>query len=140
MTKSIFVNLPVRDLPAAMRFYTALGFANNPQFTDSTAACMVWSDAIYVMLLTHEKFAQFTDRRIVDAHRETELLIALNVESRAEVDALLEKALAAGAREPRPAMDHGFMIQRSFADPDGHVWEIFYMDMAAAAAAMQPQA
>lgn len=137
MAKMIFVNLPVRDLKASMRFYDRIGFTNNPQFTDDTAACMVWSDNIFVMLLTHEKFAMFTDRRIVDARNETEVLIALNVDSRADVDAVMEKALAAGALEPRPAVDHGFMIQRSFADPDGHVWEIFFMDMTAAPTAPQ---
>lgn len=130
--KQIFVNLPVTDLTKSMRFYEALGATNNPQFTDETAACMVFSEAIYVMLLTHGKFSQFTDRRIIDADKEAETLIALAVDSRESVHRTMDSALAAGGREPRPPLDYGFMFQRSVADPDGHVWEIFHMDMAAA--------
>jgi predicted lactoylglutathione lyase len=133
----IFVNLPVADLDAAKAFYEAIGFTNNPQFTDETAACMVLSEAIHVMLLTHAKFAQFTPRPIADAHRSTEVLICLSRDSRAAVDSITELALAAGGREPREAQDYGFMYGRAFEDPDGHIFEVMWMDMAAAEAAMQ---
>jgi predicted lactoylglutathione lyase len=133
----IFVNLPVADLDAAKAFYEAIGFTNNPQFTDETAACMVLSEAIHVMLLTHAKFAQFTPRPIADAHRSTEVLICLSRDSRAAVDSIAELALAAGGREPREAQDYGFMYGRAFEDPDGHIFEVMWMDMAAAEAAMQ---
>jgi len=132
MSKMIFVNLPVADLDAAKAFYEAIGAANNPQFTDETAACMVFSDTIYVMLLTHEKFGQFTPKKIADAHATSEVLIALSCDSRDGVDEMVGKALAAGGREPRPAEDHGFMYGRSFEDLDGHIWEPHWMDMAAA--------
>jgi predicted lactoylglutathione lyase len=133
----IFVNLPVADLDAAKLFYEAIGFTNNPQFTDETAACMVLSEAIHVMLLTHAKFAQFTPRPIADAHQSTEVLICLSRDSRAAVDSITELALAAGGREPREAQDYGFMYGRAFEDPDGHIFEVMWMDMAAAEAAMQ---
>ncbi len=136
MTKMIFVNLPVADLPAAQRFYEAVGATNNPQFTDETAACMVFSEAIYVMLLTHEKFAQFTPKRIADAHQTSEVLIALSADSREGVDEITKKALAAGGREPREKQDFGFMYGRSFEDLDGHIWEPMWMDMEAATAAI----
>jgi uncharacterized protein len=134
MSRMIFVNLPVADLDAAKAFYEAIGAVNNPQFTDETGACMVFSDTIYVMLLTHEKFAQFTPKPIADAHATSEVLIALSCDSRESVDEMLGKALAAGGREPRPAQDHGFMYGRSLEDPDGHIWEPYWMDMAAAPA------
>ena len=136
MTKLIFVNLPVADLPAAMTFYEAIGATNNPRFTDETAACMVFSDTIHVMLLTHNKFAQFTPKRIADARETSEVLIALSADSRDAVDEVTEKALAAGGREPRERQDYGFMYSRSFEDPDGHIWEPFWMDLAAATEAM----
>jgi predicted lactoylglutathione lyase len=140
MTKLIFVNLPVADLPAAKAFYEAIGATNNPMFTDDTAACMVLSDVIHVMLLTHEKFAQFTPKRIADARETSEVLICISAESREAVDDITDKALAAGGREPREKQDHGFMYGRSFEDPDGHIWEPMWMDMAAATASMsQPQ-
>jgi predicted lactoylglutathione lyase len=140
MPKQIFVNLPVADLPAARAFYEAIGAVNNPQFTDETAAAMVFSDTIYVMLLTHEKFAQFTPRRIADAREVSEVLIAISAGSRAGVDDVTEKALAAGGREPREPQDYGFMYGRSFEDLDGHIWEPFYMDLeAATAATAQPE-
>ena len=109
MATNIFVNLPVRDLEAAKAFFGKLGFTFNAQFTDETAAAMVISDTIYSMLLTHEKFAQFTAKAIADAKTTSEVLIALSRDSRAEVDQLVDKALAAGATEPRPATDYGFM-------------------------------
>ncbi|GAA4825224.1 VOC family protein [Sphingosinicella ginsenosidimutans] len=137
MSRLIFVNLPVADLPAARAFYEAIGFTNNPTFTDETAACMVLSDVIHVMLLTHDKFAQFTPKRIADAHETSEVLICISAGSREEVDAITDKAIAAGGREPREKQDYGFMYGRSFEDPDGHVWEPMWMDLQAAQAAMQ---
>ncbi|WP_114954062.1 VOC family protein [Sphingosinicella terrae] len=139
MTKLIFVNLPVADLPRAKAFYEAIGAANNPQFTDETAACMVFSDTIHVMLLTHEKFAQFTPKRIADAHQTSEVLIAISADSREGVDDITDRALAAGGRESRDRQDYGFMYSRSFEDPDGHIWEPMWMDLAAATAAMEMQ-
>ena len=136
MSKMIFVNLPVADLPAARAFYEAIGAVNNPQFTDETAACMVFTDVIHVMLLTHDKFAQFTPKRIADAHATSEVLICISAESREAVDEMTGNALAAGGREPRDRQDYGFMYARSFEDPDGHIWEPMYMDMDAATAAM----
>ena len=134
MSKLIFVNLPVADLPAAMAFYEAIGAANNPQFTDETAACMVFSDTIHVMLLTHGKFSQFTPKRIADARETSEVLIALSADSREAVDDITEQALRAGGREAREKQDYGFMYSRSFEDPDGHIWEPFWMDLEAATA------
>ncbi len=136
MSKMIFVNLPVADLAASKAFYEAIGAVNNPIFTDETAACMVFTDVIHVMLLTHEKFAQFTPKRIADAHATSEVLICISADSREGVDDITDKALAAGGREPRERQDYGFMYSRSFEDPDGHIWEPMFMDMDAAAAAM----
>jgi len=129
MSKMIFVNLPVTSLGAAKAFYEAIGAVNNPQFTDETAACMVFSDTIHVMLLTHAKFAEFTPKPIADAHAASEVLIAISADSRAGVDEMADNALAAGGREPRPAQDYGFMYSRSFEDLDGHIWEPMHMDM-----------
>jgi predicted lactoylglutathione lyase len=128
MPRKIFVNLPVSDLEKSMSFFRALGFEFNPQFTDETAACMVISDTIYVMLLTHAKFAQFTPRPIADAHKTTQVLNALSFDSRDEVDRMIETARANGGRQIGDTQDHGFMYHRAFADPDGHIWEIFWMD------------
>jgi predicted lactoylglutathione lyase len=139
MSKLIFVNLPVADLPAAMAFYQAIGATNNPMFTDETAACMVFSDVIHVMLLTHDKFAQFTPKRIADARESSEVLICISADSREAVDDITDRALAAGGREPREKQDLGFMYGRSFEDPDGHIWEPMWMDMEAATAAMGAQ-
>ena len=132
MSKLIFVNLPVTDLPRAMAFYEALGFTNNPQFTDETAACMVFSDTIHVMLLTHDKFRQFTSRPI--ASRDvTEVLICVSADSREGVDRMVGSAGGAGGKvDPGPTQDYGFMYGRSFEDPDGHHWEVMWMDLAAA--------
>lgn len=129
MSTMIFLNLPVRDLLAAMTYYQALGFTNNPQFTDETAASIVISDTIYVMLLTHEKFAQFSALPIADARTRTQALYALSHDSREAVDSVAVKALSAGGSEIRPAQDMGFMYSRSLADLDGHVWEFMWMDM-----------
>ncbi|KZX67114.1 lactoylglutathione lyase [Alcanivorax sp. HI0033] len=131
MTRMIFVNLPVADLKASMAFYTALGFENNPQFTDETAACMVWSEAIHVMLLTHDKWRTFTDRPIPPSSS-SEVMLALSFDSRDAVDAV-NKAAAdnGGTADINPVQDLGFMYNRNLADPDGHVWEMIWMDMAA---------
>lgn len=136
MAKLIFVNLPVADLPAARGFYEAIGAVNNPQFTDETGACMVFSETIHVMLLTHDKFAQFTSKQIADAHRTSEVLICISADSREAVDEITGQALAAGGAEPRERQDYGFMYSRSFEDLDGHIWEPMWMDMEAATAAM----
>jgi uncharacterized protein len=124
-----FVNLPVSDLKKSMKFYETLGFTFNPQFTDDTAACMIINETCYAMLLTHEKFTFFTNAPIPDAKTSTGVLVALSLEDREAVDALLTTALSSGGSEPRPANDYGFMYQRTMADPDGHRWEPFFMDM-----------
>jgi predicted lactoylglutathione lyase len=127
----IFVNLPVADLKAAMAFYTALGFSNNPQFTDDTAACMVWSEAINVMLLTHDKWRTFTSRPIPPSTA-SEVLLAISLDDRAAVDAMVEAAgRHGGTADINPKQDLGFMYNRNLADPDGHVWEAMWMDMSA---------
>jgi uncharacterized protein len=131
MARTVFINLPVKDLTASMAFYDALGFKNNPQFTDETAACMVWSEAIFVMLLTHAKFSQFTSLKIADAHKTIQMLSALGLDDRASVDAFSATASKHGGKDHRPVQDLGFMYSRSVEDPDGHVWEPFFMDMSA---------
>lgn len=131
MTRSIFVNLPVADLDKSMSFYRQLGFDFNPQFTDETAACMVISETIYVMLLTRARFKDFTPNEIADAKRQTEVLVALSCESRQEVDELARKAVAAGGNTYSEANDLGFMYQHGFQDLDGHIWELVYMDPSA---------
>ncbi|MEP5230306.1 VOC family protein [Alcanivorax sp. DG881] len=131
MTRMIFVNLPVADLTVAMNFYSALGFENNPQFTDETAACMVWSEAIHVMLLTHDKWRTFTDRPIPPSSS-SEVMLALSFDSRDAVDAVNAAAAEnGGTADINPVQDLGFMYNRNLADPDGHVWEMMWMDMAA---------
>ncbi|RYZ70652.1 MAG: lactoylglutathione lyase [Lysobacteraceae bacterium] len=131
MPRMIFVNLPVADLAASMKFYEALGFSNNPQFTDHTAACMVWSDTIHVMLLTHDKWNSFTARPIPPAGA-SEVALALSMDDRAAVDAFNEAAAAhGGTADINPVQDLGFMYGRDIADPDGHVWGPFWLDMAA---------
>lgn len=135
MTKMIFVNLPAADLPASVSFYEALGFAKNPHFSDEAAACLVWSEAIHVMLLTHPKWKSFTDRPIAPPGS-SEVSLALGLDSRAEVDAMLTAAAAhGGSADINPVQDHGFMYGRDFTDPDGHVWGPFWMDPAAMPAA-----
>jgi predicted lactoylglutathione lyase len=127
----IFVNLPVKDLVKSMAFFEALGFSFNPQFTDETAACMVISDTIFAMLLTHEKFAGFSPKPIADTSKTTEVLIALSRDDREAVDAIVKAALAAGGSTFNQPQDHGFMYGHAFRDLDGHVWEVFWMDPAA---------
>jgi len=129
MTRMIFINLPVVDLPRAKAFYEAVGAVNNPSFTDETAACMVISDTISVMLLTHDKFRQFSPRAIPDAHQSAQVLLALSAESRDAVDAMVGAAGAAGGGiDPVPTQDHGVMYGRSFDDPEGHIWEVMWVD------------
>ena len=129
----IFVNLPVADLPRSRAFYEGIGCTINENFSDDTAACVVFSETIYVMLLTHAKMAEFTALPIGDATKDTQHLLALSQDSKADVDSIVAAALASGGTEPRGAQDMGFMYSRSFADPDGHVWEPLWMDPAAAA-------
>ena len=131
MNRMIFVNLPVVDLEKAKAFYTAIGFRNNPHFTDDTAACMVWSEAINVMLLTHDKWRTFTSRPIPPP-TSSEVLLALSFDEREEVDRINELAgKNGGTADINPAQDLGFMYNRNLADPDGHVWEAMWMDPAA---------
>ena len=137
MPKMIFVNLPVADLERSVAFYNAVGAEQNMQFSDATAAMMGFpdSDAIHVMLLTHDKYRQFTTKRIADAREVSEVLICVSADSREAVDAIVEKAGAAGGPlDPTPKQDYGFMYGRSFEDPDGHIWEVMWMDPAAVAA------
>jgi predicted lactoylglutathione lyase len=137
MAKLIFVNLPVSDLARANAFYQAIGAVKNEQFSDLTASCMVFSDTIHAMLLTHDKYRKFTSKKIADAKTTSEVLICISADSRAEVDGLIGKAKAAGgALDPTPQQDFGFMYGRSFEDPDGHIWEVMWMDAEAAAKAM----
>jgi uncharacterized protein len=132
MSKMIFINLPVTDLSASTRFYEALGATRNPHFSNDNAACMMLSDTIGVMILTHGYYGNFTRRPIADAKATSQVLLALTVGERAEVDRVLASATAQGGRgDPNPAQDHGSMFSRSVEDPDGHVWEIFWMDPAA---------
>ena len=130
MSTKIFVNLPVTNLDTSKAFFTKLGFTINPQFTDETAACVVISDEIFAMLLTHPKFKQFTSREIADAHKTTEVLTCLSCETREKVDQMVETAIKSGGAKHRDPQDHGFMYERSFCDPDGHIWELVWMNPA----------
>lgn len=129
MGKKIFINLPVADLKKSMDFYTKIGFSNNPVFTDETAACMVLTEEIFVMLLTHNKFSQFTSKKIISAKDSVGVINAVSVDTPAEVTQVVDAAVKAGGNEPVPAKDYGFMLQRTFEDPDGNIWEVVYMDM-----------
>ncbi len=129
MAKQIFINLAVKDLQKSMDFYTALGFSNNPQFSDDTAKCMVWSENIFVMIMTHEKFASFATKPIADTKSNLAGLFSLSVDSVDEVNSIAGKGLDAGGTEPAEMKDYGFMQQRTIEDFDGHTWEIFFMDM-----------
>ena len=130
MPQMIFLNLPVTDLAKSKAFYEAVGAANNPAFTDDTAACMVVEEgSIHVMLLTHEKWATFTSKAIPDAHTTAQVLICVSADSREAVDGQVDKAVKAGGKaDPTPTQDYGFMYGRSFEDPDGHIWEVMWMD------------
>jgi predicted lactoylglutathione lyase len=136
VAKQIFINLPVRDLPVATAFYTAIGAVQNSQFSDENSACMVLSETIFVMLMTHEKWATFTKKPIADARRESEVMFAVSADDRRAVDAMIEAASAhGGAPDVNPKQDLGFLYNRSFQDPDGHIWEVVFMDMAQATTA-----
>jgi predicted lactoylglutathione lyase len=129
MADQIFINLAVQDPNKSMEFYTALGFKNNPQFSDDNGKCMVWSDNIFLMILSHEKFASFTKKPIADTKSSIAALLSLSMDSVAKVNQLVESGLNAGGIEPSEMRDYGFMVQRTIEDFDGHTWEIFYMDM-----------
>ena len=132
MTKMIFVNLPVTDLPQSMKFYEAVGFTNNPMFTNDQAAAMAWSDEIVVMLLRHDFWKTFTSKTIPNAHDSAQVLLCLGHDSQDAVEGIVGKAVAAGGKaDPTPKQDLGFMYGRSFEDPDGHIWENVFMDMSA---------
>jgi predicted lactoylglutathione lyase len=134
MARKIFVNLPIRDMARSRAFFAALGFDFNPQFTNEQGACMVISEDIYAMLLVEPFFQTFTPKRIADARETSEVLVCLSCDSRQEVDALVKKAVAAGGRTYKEPQDHGFMYGHGFEDPDGHIWELAYMDMSQAPA------
>ncbi len=129
MPKQIFINLAVTNLQQSMDFYTALGFTNNPQFSDDSGKCMVWSDSIFLMLLTHQKFAGFTSKPIADTKTNIAGLFSLSLDSVDEVNKLMDSGLKAGGIEPNEMRDYGFMQQRTIEDFDGHTWEVFYMDI-----------
>ena len=130
MNKNIFVNLPVKDLDRSKAYFAGLGYTFNSQFTDETAACMVISENIFAMLITHARFADFTVKAIADANETTEVLVALSCESREEVAKIADAAMAAGATEAKPPQDYGFTVVRSLNDLDGHIWEYMWMDPA----------
>ena len=130
--RQLFVNLAVDDLDRSVAFFTALGFSFDPRFTDETATSMIVGENAYVMLLTKSKFAEFAKKPIVDASSQTEVLLAVSAASREGVDELAEAALASGGADANDPIDYGFMYSRSFEDPDGHVWEVVWMDEAAA--------
>ncbi|MFE7429561.1 VOC family protein [Streptomyces sp. NPDC014735] len=133
MSQMIFVNLPVKNLEAAKAFFGKLGYSCNPQFSDENAACLVISDTIFAMLLTESRFKDFTKKEIADTSRTTEVILALSAESREKVDEMADTALASGGSPAGETMDFGHMYGRSFQDPDGHIWEVMWMDPAAVA-------
>ncbi len=141
MTRMIFVNLPVTDLDRSEAFYAAVGFTKNPQFSNDKAISMVWSETIHVMLLSHEFWKTFTSKTIPDAATTAQVLLCLSFESKDAIDEAVEAAgNAGGLIDPTPVQDMGFMYGRSFEDPDGHIWETMWMDMAAAQASLEPAA
>ncbi len=127
--KQVFINLAVKDLQKSVEFYTALGFTNNPQFSDDTGKCMVWSENIFVMLLTHEKFETFATKPLADTKSALAGLFSLSLDSIDEVNNIMARGLQAGGTEPNEIRDYGFMQQRTLEDFDGHTWELFFMDM-----------
>jgi uncharacterized protein len=129
MAKQIFINLAVKDLQKSMNFYSALGFSNNPQFSDDTAKCMVWSENIFVMIMKTERFKTFATKPVADTKSNLAGLFSLSVESVDEINKIANNGLNAGGTEPAEMKDYGFMQQRTIEDPDGHTWEIFYMDL-----------
>jgi predicted lactoylglutathione lyase len=128
MPTKIFVNLPVKNLNQSIQFFTQLGYTFNPQFTDETATCMIVSEDIFVILLTEGKFKMFTPKAICDATKSTEVLICLSCDSRADVDAMVHKAVAAGGSTYNEPQDHGFMYAHGYQDLDGHIWELMAME------------
>lgn len=129
MARQVFINLAVNDLKKSMTFYSALGFTNNPQFSDETAKCMVWSENIFVMIMTHEKFSGFATKPIADTKTALAELFSLSVDSVEEVNKIVSAGIKAGGVEPTEMKDYGFMQQRTIEDFDGHTWEVFYMDI-----------
>ncbi|MFM7023285.1 MAG: VOC family protein [Flavobacteriales bacterium] len=129
MAKQIFINLAVNDLQKSMAFYTALGFTNNPQFSDDSGKCMVWSENIFVMIMTHEKFKSFVTKPIANTKSNVAGIFSLSVDSVDQVNSILTNGLKAGGIEPNEMRDYGFMQQRTIEDLDGHTWEVFYMDI-----------
>ncbi len=129
MPKQIFINLAVKDPQKSMEFYTALGFSNNPQFSDEAGKCMVWDENIFLMVMSHEKFATFATKPIADTKTNLAGLFSLSVDSVEEVNSIVNNGLNAGGSEPNELRDYGFMQQRTIEDYDGHTWEIFFMDM-----------
>ncbi len=127
--KQIFINLVVSDLQKSMNFYSALGFVNNPQFSDDTAKCMVWSDNIFLMIMNAEKFSSFTKKPIADTKNNIAALLSLSLGSVEEINEKMTAGIQAGGIEPSEMKDYGFMVQRSIEDFDGHTWELFFMDM-----------
>lgn len=132
MARMIFVNLPVKDVETTKGFFGKLGFSTNPAFSDEKTACLVISDTIFAMLMTEERFKDFTKKDVADAARTTEVILALSADSREEVDRLADAALASGGSPAGETQELGFMYGRSFQDPDGHIWEVIWMDEAAA--------
>jgi predicted lactoylglutathione lyase len=132
MANQIFVNLPVKDLKKSIDFFTSLGYTFNPQFTDEKATCMIIGDNIFAMLLVETYFKTFTPKEIVDAKKNTEAIIALSTDSKEKVNDMVAKAVKAGGSTYNDPKDHGFMYQHGYQDLDGHIWEIFWMDPAAA--------
>jgi hypothetical protein len=129
MAKQVFINLAVKDLNKSMNFYKAMGLVNNPQFSDETAKCMVWSENIFVMIMTHDKFNGFATKPIPDMEKCCAAIYSLSVDNLDEVNRIMSNALASGGSEPTEMKDHGFMQQRTLEDPDGYTWEVFCMDM-----------
>jgi uncharacterized protein len=129
MSKQIFINVVVSDIEKSMEFYTALGFTNNPQFSDETAKCMAWSEHIMLMIMTAEKMKGFATKPLADTKNSLAALLSLSVESVDEINKIVDAGLAAGGTEPAEMKDYGFMVQRTIEDYDGHTWEVFYMDI-----------
>ena len=129
MTKQVFINLAVNDLEKSMTLYTKMGFTNNPQFSDQTAKCMVWSENIFIMIMTHEKFKSFATKPLADTNKSLSAIFSLSVESIVKVNEIVNNAISAGGIEASEMKDYGFMQQRTIEDFDGYIWEIFYMDM-----------
>jgi predicted lactoylglutathione lyase len=127
--KQVFINLPVKDVDSSMKFYTQLGFTNNPQFSDEQSKCMVWSETIFVMIMSYEKFTASTIKPVADTKNHTAALFALSTDSISQLNEIVENGLKAGGSEPMPMSDYGFMQLRRIEDVDGHTWEIFFMDL-----------